>query len=93
MLDKSMLTIITTLIGQDTSSPNPHKTSFSEEVFIGYSFVNDRAANKKSVKKTTGASGVYADTTAPLDEESKGMLKSGQNGGEQVEMEVGNALL
>ena len=47
-----------------------------------------RTSKKKTLKKATGTSEVYEDTTAPLDEESKGMLKSGQNGTEQVEMEV-----
>ncbi|KAF6019894.1 hypothetical protein EB796_021784 [Bugula neritina] len=37
-----------------------------------------RRASKKSLKKPTGTSEVYSDTTAPLDEESRVMLKSGE---------------
>jgi len=46
-----------------------------------------RKAAQRQSKQTTGGSGVYEPTTAPLDEESKGMLKT-----DQTEMQVRSVL-
>lgn len=49
-----------------------------------------RRAKRNISRKTEGGNDVYAATTAPLDDESKVMLKSGKSEPEQVELdEVG----
>ncbi|XP_067933679.1 uncharacterized protein [Watersipora subatra] len=46
-----------------------------------------RRSKKNSPTKATGTSEVYGDTTAPLRDESKGMLKNGEPGSEPIELE------
>ena len=52
-------------------------------LLYSYIYIEHRKQQKKSLTSAKATSGVYAETTAPLDDESKVMLKTGN--GTEVE--------
>ena len=58
---------------------------YTSNIYLSYSYIytKRRKQQKKSLTSAKATSGVYAETTAPLDDESKVMLKTGN--GTEVE--------